>query len=89
MKTKTIFSFSLWSLIGIFCCTYLFLKEKQEERNIKSLERSNKFLIEKTKRVFLKELQEGENQMAESGYHPRDVSLYSSLRKNYELSDSL
>ncbi len=89
MKIKTIFSVSLWGLIGIFCFLYFFLKERQEERNIKSLERSSKFLIEKSKRVFLEELQEGETQMAESGYNPRDVSLYGSLRKNYEFSDSL
>ena len=89
MKNKTIFSISLWVLIGIFCCSYFFLNEKQEERNLKTLERSSNFLIEKSKKVFLEELHEGETQMAETGYHPRDVSFYGSLRKNDELSDSL
>ncbi|WP_375559366.1 hypothetical protein ACE193_16720 [Bernardetia sp. OM2101] len=89
MKTKTIFSVSLWVLIGIFCCAYFFWEERQEERNIKSLERSSKFLIEKSKRVFLEKLLEGETQMSESGNDPRDVSLYGLLRKNYEFSDSL
>lgn len=89
MKNKTILSVSLWVLIVIFCCAYFFLKETQEERNIKSLERSSNFLVEKSKRIFLEKLQEGETQMAESGNDPRDVSLYRSLRKNYEFSDSL
>ncbi len=89
MKNKAIFSVSLWVLIGIFCCSYFFLNEKQEERNIKSLERSSNFLIQKSKKVFLEELHEGETQMAETGYDSRDVSFYGSLRKNHELSDSL
>lgn len=89
MKTKTIFSVSLWVLIGIFCCAYFFLNEKEKDRNIKPLERSSKFLIEKSKTIFLEELQEGETQMAESGNNPRDVSFYGSLRNNYEFSDSL
>ncbi|AFM04900.1 hypothetical protein Fleli_2535 [Bernardetia litoralis DSM 6794] len=89
MKNKTIFSISLWVLIGILSCAYFFLKERQEEKNIKLLEKSSIFLIEKSKRVFLEKLHEGETLTEELGNDPRDVSLYGSLRNNYEFSDSL
>ncbi|WP_375559365.1 hypothetical protein ACE193_16715 [Bernardetia sp. OM2101] len=92
MKNKTIFSVSLWVLIGVFCCLCFFLKEKQEERKGKdevALDKSERFLVEKIKLKKHIILDKEYFDLKMYGFHPRDVAIYDSLKRNTDFSESL
>ncbi|WP_338762610.1 hypothetical protein WAF17_17945 [Bernardetia sp. ABR2-2B] len=92
MKAKTIFSVSLWGLIGVFCCSYFFLKEKEEERKGKdevALDKSERFLVEKIKFKKHVILKTEYFEIEKYGSHPRDVAIYDSLKRNTDFSESL
>lgn len=92
MNKKTIFSVSLWGLIGVFCFSYFFLKEKQEEREQKdevALDKSERFLVEKIKLKKHIILDKEYFDLKMYGFHPRDVAIYDSLKRNTDFSESL